>query len=106
MLLKIVYGIGQNVYLTDIKSVSFVAHHAADATVVDLNKTVEMQSRVLFSNSFLLDQVGCSPEGNGDSSFFLNRVTVETKDAEPETIYFTGTAYLCDDKGNTVDTLR
>ena len=106
MLLKIVYGAGQNVYLTDIKSVSFVAHHSTDAVVIDLNNLVELQNRVLFSNTFLVEQIGCSPEGNSDSSFFFNSVTVETKDADPETIYFTGTAYLCDDKGNTVDTLR
>ena len=106
MLLKIVYGIGQHVYFTDVTRVRFVAHHAADAIPVDLDKVV-FEGLVVYSDGFLMDQVGCSPEGDSNKSYFLNKIVIETKESpEPELVYFTGTAYLCDDKGNTVDTLR
>ena len=52
------------------------------------------------------EQIGCSPVGEGDNVYCMNEVYVTTDAAEAQDIYFTGTAYLCDDTGKTVDTLR
>ena len=106
MLLKIVYGAGNSLYITDIKSVSFIAHHSDDAVAVDFNKDLGCSERVVYSEEYLRAQVGCSPIGNGDSKYYMNYVCIHTTAAEAETIFFTGTAYLCDDTGKTVDTLR
>lgn len=106
MLLKIVYGVGQNLYFTDVKTISFVAHHADAALPIDLTNIVETGNRVVYSDDFLKEQIGCSPVGTGDNTHYFNRIFVTTKNGEEEFVMFTGTAYLCDDKGNTVDTLR
>ena len=106
MLLKIVYGAGNSLYITDIKSVSFVAHHSDDAEIVDFDKELGCNERVVFSEDYLRNQVGCSPKGEDDRKYYMNSVCIYTTAAEPEVIFFTGTAYLCDDTGKTVDTLR
>ena len=50
MLLKIVYGTGRNVYITDVKRVSFIAHHAEHAYPLDLDKTVDWNGFVAYSD--------------------------------------------------------
>ena len=106
MLLKIVYGTGRNVYITDVKRVSFIAHHAEHAYPLDLDKVVDWNGFVAYSDEYLTGQIGCSPSGEDDNKYFMNEIHVTTSDPEPQIIYFTGVAYLCDDTGKTVDTLR
>lgn len=106
MLLKIVYGTGNSLYITDIKSVSFIAHHSDDAKVLDFQKDLGYNERVVYSNDYLMNQNGCTPAGNTDNQYYLNSVCVTTNATDTEVIFFTGTAYLCDDTGKTVDTLR
>lgn len=106
MILKIVYGAGSSLYINDVKTVSFTANHAEDAVPTDVTKPAEPGYRVVFTKDYLNSQIGCSPEGDGDNSYYLNQVRVTTPDSLEETIFFTGSAYLCDDKGNTVDSLR
>lgn len=106
MLLKIVYGAGNSLYITDIKSVSFVAHHSDDAVAVDFDKDLGCNERVVYSEEYLRAQVGCSPIGSTDRKYYMNSVCIHTPATDPEVIFFTGTAYLCDDTGKTVDTLR
>lgn len=106
MLLKIVYGTGASLYITEVKSISFVAHHSEAAPIVNFKDSVLPNERVVYTEDYLHDQVGCSPIGNEDNTYYMNSVCVYTNTTEPEVIYFTGTAYLCDDTGKTVDTLR
>lgn len=106
MLLKIVYGVGQNLYYTDVKTINFIAHHSDSATMLNIGAPAVPGTRVIHSEDFLKDQIGCSPAGDADNMYYLNSIFVTTKSGEEETVVFTGSAYLCDDKGNTVDTLR
>ena len=106
MLIKIVYGAGNSLYITDIRTVSFVANHSESAEVIDFSKELGCYERVLFTEDYLRNQIGCSPVGEGNDKYCMNSVCVFSEGKEPETIFFTGTAYLCDDTGKTVDTLR
>lgn len=106
MLIKIVYGTGNNLYITNVKTVSFVAHHSDTAEVLDFTKDLGFNERVVFTDVYLRNQVGCTPAGEDDNKYYLNSICVHTTENEPETIFYTGTAYLCDDTGKTVDTLR
>ena len=106
MLLKIVYGTGSTHYVTNVKAISFIAHYAEHTKAVDIDARVDWNGCIAYSEEFLKEQIGCSPVGEGDNVYCMNEVYVTTDAAEAQDIYFTGTAYLCDDTGKTVDTLR
>lgn len=106
MLIKIVYGTGRNHYVTNVKAVSFIAHYAEHARPINIDKRVDWNGCIAYSEEFLKEQVGCTPIGEGDSEYYMNEIYVTTDDAEQQDIFYTGTAYLCDDTGKTVDTLR
>lgn len=96
----------------DVKDeVHFESHLSNECPLhIDVDTNMVLQecfSRVLYCKEFLEKQIGCSPIGNTDGEYRLNTVSFISADGlSREHVAFTGSAYLCDASGKTIDVLR
>lgn len=113
MFIKICYGPLHSVTFLDVSAVDFVSHlqskvyynkesitchHDSDGRAIDFTPCIHEE--------YLKDNVGCSSKGATDSEFYLNTLDITRKDGSLISVAYTGTAYLCNDQGKTVDTFR
>lgn len=113
MFIKICYGPLHSCTFLDVNAVDFVSHlqskvyynkesatcyHDSDDRVIDFTPCVH--------GEYLTDNVGCSSKGSTDSEFYLNTLDITHRDGSIISVAYTGTAYLCNEQGKTVDTFR
>lgn len=114
MLLKICYAPCCAQYFMNVSNVKFVSHLSEFAT--QIKPSTYPMDNLLCSDEYLKDNIGCSSVGDDDEQYYMSCVsgtcvlpnTGKTTYSEsmPFKHYYTGTAYLCDDSGKTIDTLR
>ena len=101
MLVKIVYAPGCSKYITNAKDIHFISDSSENAKVWDLAGVDETANNLFIDDEFLHAGIGASLIGNKDDKAYISEVCVDGT-----SYFYTGTAYLCDDTGKTVDTLR
>lgn len=114
MLLKICYAPCCAQYFMNVSNVKFVSHLSEFATKI--NPSEYTGDDLLCSEEYLKDNIGCSSVGDTDEQYYTSCVTgictvpgtskQSVLDSMPFKLHYTGTAYLCDDSGKTIDTLR
>lgn len=115
MFVKICYGPLQYLTILDVKAVDFTSHLQSKYFYKDATCFVETplggpcRSEVPYlctDAEYIKDNIGCSSKGNTDGEVYLNYIRICRNNDEKVDIAFTGTAYLCNDTGRTVDTFR
>lgn len=116
MFVKICYGPLQYLTVLDVKTVDFTSHlqnkvyFVKDSPVCFVEADVDYASDVDFciytNDEYLKNNTGCSSKGPTDNEWYLNTLNITRNDGETLHLAFTGTAYLCNETGRTVDTFR
>lgn len=118
MFIKVCYGPLQTLTILDVKTVNFISNLQSDFYFVlkdegafikyDENTACALpQNTSVYTNpEYLKYNKGCSSVGNTDDEVYLNTLYITRNDGEKLTIAHTGTAYLCNEQGKTVDTFR
>lgn len=104
MFIKINYAPDTYKYILDLKEITFISQFSDNA--YKYSSSSEENQNILISESFLTKEIGCSRFGNGSNDWYLNTIKLTLKDGTDKLIYFCGIAYLCDNTGRTIDTLR
>lgn len=115
MFVKICYGPLRYLTVLDVKAVDFTSHLQSEYfysnndlfVETPLGKPCRCEIPYLYTDKeFIKDNIGCSSKGNTDGEVYLNVIRICRNNDEEMRIAFTGTAYLCNDTGRTVDTFR
>lgn len=118
MFIKVCYGPLQTLTILDVKTVNFVSNlqndfyfvFNDDNTLLKYNdgliSNVPTSMDVYTNSEYLVYNKGCSSVGNTDKEVYLNILYITRNDGEKLAIAHTGTAYLCNEQGKTVDTFR
>ncbi len=114
MFVKICYGPLRYLTVLDVKAVDFTSHLQSEyfcnnsvLFVETLGKPCRCEIPYLYTDKeFIKDNIGCSSKGDTDDEVYLNVIRIRRNNDEEMQIAFTGTAYLCNDTGRTVDTFR
>lgn len=116
MFVKICYGPLQYLTVLDVKAVDFTSHlqsklyFVKDSPVCFVEDTVDYKSDIDFNiyvnDEYLKNNTGCSSKGSTDDEWYLNTLAITRNNGEVVYLAFTGTAYLCNETGRTVDTFR
>lgn len=117
MFVKICYGPLQYLTVLDVKTVNFTSHlqsnyvfnHKDELCFVEnsAGKLVPTDVPTIIVNpDFIKDSIGCSPKGNSDDEVYVNVMSIHRNNDEVLDFVYTGTAYLCNELGRTVDTFR
>ena len=117
MFVKICYGPLQYLTVLDVKTVDFTSHLQSNhffnkekvqcfiETVSSENTPSDIYS-LYIDKDYISLNIGCSFKGNTDAEIYLNTMNICRNDGEVINIAYTGTAYLCNEMGRTVDTFR
>lgn len=117
MFVKICYGPLQYLTILDIEMVAFTSHlqskyfYNQDKIQLFIE---DPEGKIIPSNvhhvyvdkEYIKSNNGCSSKGETDDEVYLNVMTVRKNNGDVIDFAFTGTAYLCNELGRTVDTFR
>lgn len=114
MFIKIAYKPTACAIFNDVENIYFESNSSAKDTVTFMDTLdgltdahEDFITNIFTCPEYLLDGIGASAVGNSDKEYALNTIIFHTKgNPECKYILFTGSAYLCDDTGKTVDVLR
>lgn len=113
MFIKVCYGPLHSCTFLDVSTVDFVSHLQSKvyydkvANICHHEEYPNYAEFIPYTHSeYLSDNIGCSSKGNTDNYFYVNTLNILRKDGTSLAIAYTGTAYLCNDQGKTVDTFR
>lgn len=101
--LKVQYGPTSSKYFTKFTSLDFINHLDDNAAIVNVT---EENDYLLFNDEYLDEEKGCSKHEDRKDCYYVNSVKLEFTPEDKPIILFTGTAYLCNSDGKTVDILR
>lgn len=111
--LKVQYGPVSCKYYMGFDSLSYVSHLSDEALTI--TKQDDSGLNVLLNDEYLEEEKGCSKHDSRKNLWYVNSVTlsypgiVDGKSLvsiDPIVVRYTGTAYLCNSEGKTVDILR
>ncbi len=106
MILKIVYGDSTAKYFLNVQEIDFTSHLNDSAYAFSTTKDKPNDGVRLFCSAEFIDrEAGCSKDADDLDAVWANRISLKHNNMVEEVAY-TGHAYLCDDSGKTVDTLR
>lgn len=111
MFLKIQYGPTQSKYFTNFSEVAFTSFLDDTAATLSLASKEDLPTNVLVNEEFLDEEKGCCKHETRKDVWYVNKVVLTPKVIkdtyqEPIEVTYTGTAYLCNSDGKTVDILR